>query len=241
MDFREIARLGAEPTAAELEPVVTAHLEQHGPTKRVVLARAIEEKWLAEIGRPLRGDLMPKLKKALSHMEQRGGVAQTGHHGIWRLADPEAESRTWDGFVSLPGDELDGDTEDESGSGADVESAGAIELGEGEQLVYCFYLGAYRREAEAVGRNRWPIKIGSTTGQLASRLAGQTTGMPEPPVVAVRIRTHNAGVLEKALQNVLSFRGRWLSEAGGSEWYATNPEEIVRIYELIRGEDGDRA
>ena len=103
--------------------------------------------------------------------------------------------------------------------------------------MYCFYLPTYRREAEQNGADRWPIKIGRTTGSLAGRLAHLATAMPEAPVVAVVIRTHDADLLEKALQNILSYRGLWLAEAAGSEWYLTNPTEITRTFELIRGPD----
>ena len=61
--------------------------------------------------------------------------------------------------------------------------------------------------------------------------------MPETPVVAVLIRTHDSDVLEKALQNILSYRGQWLAEAAGSEWYLTNPEEISQIFEYVRAQD----
>ena len=51
--------------------------------------------------------------------------------------------------------------------------------------------------------------------------------------MVVVIRTHDAGLLQKALQTVLSYRGRWLPEVAGWEWYATNPDEIVRLYDLM--------
>lgn len=225
MEFQEIAALGREPTPADLEPFLTAYLEQHGPTKRVDLARATESAWIAIAGRPLQTNAMSKLKNALEHMQARGTVAPTGAFGVWGLVDDEAR-------VPSGGDEEQYD--DESLLDLEVETAAELELGEGEQFVYCFYLPTYRDQAERAGESRWPIKIGSTTGPLAARLASFSTALPERPRMAVVIRTHDASLLEKALQTVLSYRGRWLSEAAGSEWYATNPDEIVHLYDLIR-------
>jgi hypothetical protein len=228
MDFSAIAALGQEPTPSHLEPFITAYLEQHGPTKRGDLAHAIEDEWLEVAKRPLQADLMPRLKKALTHMANRGSIAQSGLYGVWRLPSTDP-----------PDAPLDDEQELEETFDEELTEQGGIVVGVGTQLVYCFYLPAYRREAEQRGSNRWPIKIGRTTGSLANRLASLATAMPESPIVALVIQTHDADLLEKALQNVLSFRGRWLAEAAGSEWYLTNPDEIVRIFEFIRVGDGD--
>jgi hypothetical protein len=236
VDFSEIAALNQEPTAATLEPVIAAYLERHGPTKRSVLAHEIEAQWLAASGQPFTSDVMVKVKKALNHMEQRGSVISTGAFGVWALPDEDGSSSL--GAVAPEAVEA-GDSRSTQGHDEDDEdevpaqSSDLIELGGGEQLVYCFYLPTYREKATHSGQDRWPIKIGRTTGSLTTRLASLSTAMPEAPVISVLIRTHNADVLEKAIQNILSFRGRWMSEAGGSEWYSTNPQEIAQIYEFV--------
>lgn len=170
-------------------------------------------------------------------MQQRGTLEQSGHFGVWRLVDSDAGAEGAFGpVVSGNGADHDVNVQEEA-SILDERIEAAIELGEGPQLVYCFYLAAYRYQAENEGDSRWPVKIGRTTGSLPARLANLSTAMPEPPIVAVLIHTHDADLLEKAIQTVLSYRGRWLSEAGGAEWYLTNPDEIVRVYEFIHRDE----
>jgi hypothetical protein len=61
-----------------------------------------------------------------------------------------------------------------------------IELGEGDETVYCFYYPAYQTGF------RYPMKIGSTTRSLEERLMRYRTVLPEQPRVAVVIRCPNA-------------------------------------------------
>ncbi len=109
-----------------------------------------------------------------------------------------------------------------------------IELGKGDEdeVVYGIYFPTYR---EASRGRRWPIKIGSTAGPLSKRLASFGTAQPEQPRVAVLMWTPNALLLERALQNVLTYRGQRQSSAGGTEWYTTHPVEIKILYEMIAG------
>ena len=72
-----------------------------------------------------------------------------------------------------------------------------IELGEGEEIVYCFYYPAYKTGW------RYPMKIGSTTRSLEERLMGYRTVLPEPLHVAVVIRCQNARLLEQIIHTVL--------------------------------------
>jgi hypothetical protein len=236
MDFGQIAALNQEPSATHLEPFIAAHLERYGPTKRIDLANAIEAAWLDNSGRSFQSDVMPKLKKALNHMATRGSVVQTGVLGVWQLVDSDSTGP----FISDDGsDELSLRVAGDDSPRVEVSTPKIeLELGDGDQLVYCFYLPMYRNQAQRDGEKRWPIKIGRTTGSLTTRLASLSTSMPELPVVAVVIRVHDADLLERAIQNILSFRGRWLSEAAGAEWYLTNPEEIAQIFTFIR-EDGE--
>jgi T5orf172 domain len=242
MELAAIAALGQEPSAAHLEPFIVAYLEQHGPTKRIDLANAIEAAWDEVSDRAMTADVMAKVKKALQRLVDRGTVVQTGVLGVWKLAGSgDTQSMTRAPNPAGPFAEVAGQEADEVVDGLEEmlpeSNAARIELGEGDQLVYCFYLPTYRNQAEREGHDRWPVKIGMTTGPLTTRIAAQTTALPEPPTVAVIIRTHDADLLEKAIQSVLSYRDRWISEAGGAEWYLTNPEEIVSIFEFVRGLD----
>jgi hypothetical protein len=103
-----------------------------------------------------------------------------------------------------------------------------IELGKGDELVYAIYYPAYWHEWE-----RFPIKIGSTTGPLPARLRAYSTALPERPRVAVLIHTNRASTLELALHYVLRYRGQSHEEAGGNEWFMTTPDEIAFLYEFL--------
>ena len=164
VEFSEIAAVGiGEPTPAHLEPFVIAYLERHGPTKRVDLARAVDAEWLRVAGRPVASDVTVKLKKALRHMEQRGAVQQSGLPGIWQLVDGDSPDDPSNRAVTPSTDAAEPPEEE-------IQPDAAVEIGTGQQLVYCFYLPVYREQAEARGEARWPIKIGRTTGSLKSRL-----------------------------------------------------------------------
>ena len=109
-----------------------------------------------------------------------------------------------------------------------------MDLGDGSQTVYAFYLPTYRDAAKAQGEDRWPIKIGMTaTGSVAARLDAHRTALPEAPVLAVRLRVDNASTVERVIHGVLALRGLRSDQAGGSEWYVTNPAEIESIYRFI--------
>jgi hypothetical protein len=40
-------------------------------------------------------------------------------------------------------------------------------------------------------------------------------------------------LLERALHAILKFRGQHLSEAGGTEWFMTNPQEVERLAQFL--------
>jgi hypothetical protein len=114
---------------------------------------------------------------------------------------------------------------------ASVRGPDFVELGEGRgsEAVYGFYLPRYR-DSEPEDFQRFPIKIGSTTGSVSDRLARLSTALPERMLLAVLIWTSDAPSMERAIQAVLTYQGRWHAEAGGSEWYNTHPLEVKYIY-----------
>lgn len=104
-----------------------------------------------------------------------------------------------------------------------VDTSDVIKLGEGPKVVY-----AYGYEC-APDR----LKIGLTEGDAVQRIAGQiSTSTPDKPVLFLEIKTHDCGSLEKAIHATLAYRGRKI-EGGGKEWYKTNREEIVSIYQSV--------
>ena len=110
-------------------------------------------------------------------------------------------------------------------------------MGEGQQCVYCYYLPAYRRLAENDGEDGYSIKIGFTKDlNPDARILGQaTTALPEKPVIALLIKTHDAAALEKVIHAALDFKGQKIHEARGEEWYSTNVDKIKEIIHPLIG------
>ena len=143
-----------------------------------------------------------RVKKGLAMLVAQGTVTNPVY-GYYRLIDEtEAAAEEIDLDVDPQATELD-DVDD----GADSELAIEMEEGDGDQVVYAFYLPVYRRAAEQAGLDRWPMKIGMTTRDLSIRLAALGTALPEVPAVLI-FRTDNAPVLEKVFHNILTLRGR---------------------------------
>ena len=236
MSFVEIEAMGKEPSAIALEPFVVAYLDEHGPTETTELASAVEAAWLGAHGSPSEGDVRPVLKRVLDRLTTCGSVVQEGVFGAWRVVGrheerPPGREAVASGTSRLSDIEADSVEVTLADDGDD-----GRELGTGEQFVYCLYLPTYRREAERNGQQRWPIRIGGTTSSLDAQIAAETATLPEHPVVAVILRTHDADQLEAAIGIVLGYRGQRISEAGGSGWYRTNPDEIVEIFAFLRAD-----
>lgn len=105
--------------------------------------------------------------------------------------------------------------------------------GRGSEHVYAYYLPIYRHLADLAGSADWPIKVGRASAAWHVRITQQLTAMPEAPVVGVLILTPDSAVLERALLSALALRGKRLDAGGGSEWFMTNPDEVVDLYESV--------
>ena len=117
-----------------------------------------------------------------------------------------------------------------------------IMVGEGPQVVYGWYLPAYKELASIKGHNTWPMKVGRTSsGDPENRM---NINAPERPRQGFVARVNNSGNWERMFHSFLDEKGRHLPDAMGTEWFMTNPEELRTIYhaltELINGdEDND--
>jgi hypothetical protein len=223
VDFIGLAQIGAQPSPSDVGPILVEVLERRGASKRTDLIAAVEAAWKEAGGPPISG-VTDKVKVALRQLADQGIARQSGSVGIWELTNGDPIPATAEPTPEMA----------EEGAPA-TESAAELELGAGRQLVYCFYLGIYRHEAQSRGEDRWPIKIGMTTGPLDGRMATLKTALPDEPRLAVLIRADNAALLEKVLQGVLTLRGYKHDVSGGDEWFLTNPEEIVDLYRLVAG------
>ena len=109
-----------------------------------------------------------------------------------------------------------------------------IELGSGKGAVYLYYFPTYRRMAEQDGETNWRCKIGKSEGNPLGRISNQVgTSLPEVHHVALVVRTPDATSLEATLHGALKQRKRTVSDAPGTEWFFTTPEEVLSIIKFI--------
>jgi len=104
-----------------------------------------------------------------------------------------------------------------------VDTSDVVRLGEGYSVVYAY---GYRCAPDR-------LKIGLTTADTVQRIVAQiSTGTPDKPALLLEIRTNDCGLLERAIHAVLDYRGAKVLGAG-KEWFKTNRNEIVAIYQSI--------
>ena len=101
-------------------------------------------------------------------------------------------------------------------------------FGNGKNSVYLCYYPAYRCLAEYEGKEFWACKIGRVESQTR-------TEMPEPPEIRLIFKTDDPENLEQTLHSILKFRGKYIEDAPGKEWFMTSPSEVEGIYKNIVG------
>lgn len=102
-------------------------------------------------------------------------------------------------------------------------------VGRGSGQVYAWYYDTYRELTELKGEQHWPCKIGRSETGAGQRIREQTGYAPEQPHYALLIRTDQSQQLESHLHGFLASRGRRLPNAIGTEWFNTNPEEVLAL------------
>lgn len=108
------------------------------------------------------------------------------------------------------------------------------EIGNGSCAVYVYYYDAYKELAQLNGKTVWECKIGRTDKDPVQRVFSQSgTCYPEFPNLALIIYCNDSSKLEAALHSILKYRGKWLENSPGSEWFITSPEEIEQIYKQL--------
>ncbi len=114
------------------------------------------------------------------------------------------------------------------------------ELGEGSGSVYAFYFPAYKELAELKGSNVFQCKIGMSDNDAYERVRSECgTGTPENPHVQLVIKCDKPLKLERCIQSVLELRGKKITDIAGDEWFYTNEDEIMSIYNFIMSEKVD--
>lgn len=110
-------------------------------------------------------------------------------------------------------------------------------IGVGDNAIYVYYYDVYFEMAKLKGLTAWECKVGRTDRDPINRILNQAgTCYPELPHIALIIKCDDSSVLEAALHNILKIRGRWISNAPGTEWFMTTPQEIKDIYFKIINE-----
>ena len=106
-------------------------------------------------------------------------------------------------------------------------------FGNGENWVYLYYFDHHKRGAVSQRKDVWHCKIGSTHRNPKDRIRELTKGYPTAPTIALLFRTDKHGVLEKTIHRILELRGNRIDNAQGDEWFWTNPDIVLEIYDFV--------
>ena len=106
-------------------------------------------------------------------------------------------------------------------------------FGNGENWVYLYYFDHHKRDAVSQGKDVWHCKIGSTHRNPGDRIRELTRGYPTTPTIALLFRTDKHEVLEKTIHRILELRGKHIENAQGDEWFWTNPDVVLKIYDFV--------
>ena len=105
-----------------------------------------------------------------------------------------------------------------------------LELGTGNNWVYCFY---FSREQNTAIRDKkwcWKCNIGMTGNDSFGRIRDQTNRAAENPIIPLLIKTNDERALERHIHRTLKERGRHLTNTNTNEDFLTCPSEIARIF-----------
>jgi hypothetical protein len=98
-----------------------------------------------------------------------------------------------------------------------------LRMGEGNTTVYAY---GYRCAPDR-------LKIGKTIIDTVQRITAQIgTGTPDKPSLFLEIKTHDCHALERAIHEILEYRGVRIHGAG-QEWFMKNRIEVVEIYKSV--------
>lgn len=110
------------------------------------------------------------------------------------------------------------------------------EFGIGDSSVYVYSYPAYIELAKFRSQERFPCKIGKADN-IISRIKNQSQMMPEYAEILIVFKTDTPLKLETVVQYILELRGYHITDAVGTEFYNSNPQEIIDIYEFITKTD----
>ena len=123
--------------------------------------------------------------------------------------------------------------------------------GNGKNWVYLYYLSGDKTgtEANASERSRpereWPCNIGRTKAKkpVEGRILKETKLSQKKVIIELLLRTDEEKNLERAIHTILKLRGKHIPPEcmkGEIEWFTTNSDEVIAIYEFATFTDTAR-
>lgn len=96
--------------------------------------------------------------------------------------------------------------------------------------IYAFSFPSLTR-----GEGAFPIKIGMTAGDVATRVQQQCRGAAtfDNPVILGQWQVKRVRAVELAVHNILRSRGKWRENVPGAEWFDTTVREIESIIAFV--------
>ena len=82
------------------------------------------------------------------------------------------------------------------------------------------------------GSESFRCKIGSTEDHK-KRFSTSQTDVPENRKIAVIFKTDFPTELERILHSTLKIQGKQLKDTPGREWFLTNPDAVINLYNTI--------
>jgi len=218
-------RVGVPLTALSARPIVRWLFEKNPQWRRKDLAAEVQRIHARFGGVSGAQQAVMVIKKTLQHLVAEGDIESvTNGFGLWRYKGA-AEAGSAD--VIQCGAELAGAPDED-------EDAAVIEtVGEGSESVYVYFNPNDRRLASLEGRGTWECKVGRTEGSVHARLLeqGAKTALSHTPVIALVMRTPDAGALERAVHAALRLADATVDDSPGTEWFMTSPERIKKWHE----------
>ena len=117
-------------------------------------------------------------------------------------------------------------------------------FGKGKHWIYLYYFPQEKRDAKEKGRSVFPCKIGKADGvnnknnikydAPEKRVENLTRGAREFAKIPLLLRTDTHTTLETAIHKNLELQRKSIPNRPSTEWFLTNPREVVNIVVSIK-------
>ena len=173
-------------------------------------------------------------KGALPDLSKKGIASKGAGKGFWIISSKTNReqpkpvvSKVVD--VAVPSLSLSEVTVD-----APLRDFSAITCGSGSGVVYVFCFPSQRDDAKKKGEHCFNCNIGFSEKKTAwQRAKEKTQSHNEEPELLLIFRTDKPYGLENAIHAVLDLHGKRTKKNKKSEWFITNPREVLGLYRRI--------